>query len=200
MDASRDQAVVPMNRESLANLLMSLTPLPWRRSRFREGPKREARWVPVFDLHGHGLPVGLTDGGAWVIESVEGLVPLDSKPGLDSLLECLYSPLQQIRERLRRGIQALGLPVESLASFPFVELVAYALDFSPFYAELAIEWLEEGSVHEELLPLLQSVLDAGGSRFPEQLLDRVNRLCSRIRSQSRREMSHRTRHAPPNPA
>ena len=133
------------------------------------------------DLHGHGLSIGLTDDGRWVIESVDGLVPLRSEPGIDSLLECLYHPRAEIVNRLNNSIEAVGLPVAVFASFPFLELVAHALDFSPFYADLALEWLEEGSLDQEFLPLLQGVADADERRFPEVLRHRATQLCRQIR-------------------
>ena len=104
-----------------------------------------------------------------------------SEPGLDSLLECLYHPRPEIIHRLNIGIEAVGLPVTASVSFPFVELFAHSLDFSPFYAELALEWLEEGSGRQEFLPLLEAVSDADEARFSVRLRRRWRELCDQIR-------------------
>ncbi len=168
--------VVLMNEEFLASVPNPLNSHLWRCSRFQGDATSEALWLPVMDLHGHGLSIGLTDDGRWVIESVDGLVPLRSEPGIDSLLECLYHPRAEIVNRLNNSIEAVGLPVAVFASFPFLELVAHALDFSPFYADLALEWLEEGSLGQEFLPLLQGVADADEKRFPEVLRHRATQL------------------------
>ncbi len=173
--------VVLMNEEFLASVPNPLNSHLWRCSRFQGDATSEALWLPVMDLHGHGLSIGLTDDGRWVIESVDGLVPLRSEPGIDSLLECLYHPRAEIVNRLNNSIEAVGLPVAVFASFPFLELVAHALDFSPFYADLALEWLEEGSLGQEFLPLLQGVADADEKRFPEVLRHRATQLCRQIR-------------------
>ncbi len=173
--------VVPMNQAFLASVLNPLNSRLWRSSRFRGNATSEARWLPVMDLHGHGLSIGLTVDGRWVIESVDGLVLLKSEPGIDSLLDCLYHPRAEVVNRLNDSIEAVELPVAVFASFPFAELVAHALDFSPFYAELALEWLEEGLLGQEFLPLLQSVADADERRFPEVLRRRATLLCRQIR-------------------
>ena len=140
-----------MNRASLAHLLAHHDSPRWRRSHYQEDVATEDRWLPVLDLLGHGFPIGLTKAGTWVIESVDGLVPLDSEQALDSLLDCLYRPRLEVVHQLQSSVEAVGLPVTASESFPILELVAHAVDFSPFYAELALEWIKESSEGDEFL-------------------------------------------------
>ena len=137
--------------------------------------------MPVLDLHGDGLFVGLSDSGDWVIESVNGLVPLTSEVSLDSLLTCLYHPRQEILDRLVTGVKAIGLPEPLAESFPFVELVAYALGFSPFYADIALEWIEDGPRRDIFLPPLADLAGADDILFSRQVRHRANALIRRIR-------------------
>lgn len=165
------------------SLLSALDSPCWRRSHFRDDRAQEVRWLPVVDLLGYGYWIGLIDGGDWAIECVDGLGPLTSEDAFDSLLTCLFFPRADIEHKLRAGIETLGLPGALAESFPFVPLVAYALEFSPFYAERALEWIASGPRRNIFLRPLETFLAAGAGEAAEALQRQAERLYAQIRNE-----------------
>ena len=121
----------------------------WIETAFRGDPENSINVVPICE-HCH-RQLGMSQSGHWITLIGTEFVLLDED--MLSVVVLLDLPLIDLIRQLRQGVERVGLPEVILKTFPFDDLLKFALRIGNGYTTRALDWLEEG------YPLSESIVE-----------------------------------------
>ncbi len=177
---------MPKRESSGLGVLLQNANLRWFCSpKYGAGEASSLQWIPVGELAEARMRIGLSEDGEWVrIEPASVAVFRDSGP---LFLPVLAMRFNEIREILREGIQAMGIPEAIEETFPFEDVVLLGLESgSEYWVRLATDRVLK------LLPsarIIESLVDSSERAPTQQLRHRAKKLAARMRRRLATEAS-----------
>jgi hypothetical protein len=147
-----------MKDASLQQALSRVGAGSWLTASDRTDPNRRIRWLPIIDPGAKGPRVGLSEDGRWGI-NIDDVMSLANQSNMMPLLVLLEISPGDFKEALRRGLVAQGLDDEFWTSFPFVELVNWALGSdSDYWVAAATDWINMIPLNEQTRKIAQRLV------------------------------------------
>ena len=117
-------------------------------------------WLPVFQIDS-GKTLGLTKNGYWASDSRDSVIVYEPGSSVLPLFPCLEIEYSKFRGLGKAAFSRLGLSERLIDTFPTSELVYLALtDVSGYWAELALNWLEDIEIDNRIKEQLQQITKA----------------------------------------
>ena len=145
----------------------------------------EIKWIPIFSLEfreDYSRIFGLTSDGYWMnkvfIGGNETISVVREKSEYIGLITVFEKDRTFIERNLLEGLKENTAGNYSLAIFPFLDLIKYALSEPNLYwATLASNWLKQEEIDEELCEIIFEIVDQ--KRFNQNLRHHLFKLMKR---------------------
>lgn len=162
-----------MNPELQQQLLgeLSQAGLMWNVSPNRESQGQAMlRWLPVVNLAVANIELGISSDAHWVRVNTQSVTVFNTGKPCVFLLPVLEIEILEVRNQLRRGLEARHLSTEFIKAFPFEDVVCTGLEsHSEHWTALALRWAERLPIS----PRLQAALHILTTEGPTQKLRHV---------------------------
>lgn len=110
-------------------------------NRTMRGLCEEIRWFPLLSLGSHGLSIGISANGDWVVDTAEGLANASSKFGMIAMLPFLEHEKIEVETLLVASLADAKLKDITISMFPYESLVLFGIEYGGYWAENALKWL-----------------------------------------------------------
>jgi hypothetical protein len=137
-------------------------------------------WFPILEVGPTGQLIGITREAEWLTTRKDGSVtsPIADADGILSLLRLVELNPGTFREVAVTTLSNLGFDQSLMDKFPTCELIEFALKMrSNYWANYALDWMEEFDCSQDHLPTLQSMIDDRGAE--QKLRHRARRILRR---------------------
>jgi hypothetical protein len=98
-------------------------------------------WAPIDVMGNPQCAIGVLRDGAWVVDTADGLAPLDNDRSLVFVFPLMNESLNTLRDQIRSSLDRSSLDVTNVHGFPFSRIVTCAIDGGGFWAEKSFNWL-----------------------------------------------------------
>ena len=147
--------------QQIACLIKNLKNNQWQSSLIA-GTEDYVDWIPIDHLvENEEIFVGISELGYWVIEYNNSIILLSNDKYLRDFLPCLKKSLNKLSRQIDEELVKKQIPLEAKNTFPYQELILAGLKSkSEFWAELALNWLEDIEIDNRIKEQLQQITKA----------------------------------------
>lgn len=115
---------------------------PWNTRSLRVEGHPIVEWAHIDVIGNPQCAIGVLRDGAWVVDTADGLAPLDDDRSLVFVFPLLNESLNTLRDRIRSSLDRSNLDVTNVDGFPFSRIVSRAIEGGGFWAEKSFDWLK----------------------------------------------------------
>lgn len=145
-----------------------LVPLPdeldfdWQTSpRHGDSSGADVKWIPIASLAPARVELGLSRDGSWVRAVSSSVSELRADELCPFFLPIMEMTLDDVRQLIRDGLVAHGLPMEVEGTFPYEEVVTTGLkSHSEYWVGLALAWAPQIPTSESLMETLGRAVES----------------------------------------
>jgi hypothetical protein len=119
------------------------------------------RWSAIHDLHAD-VRFGISDDGRWVLQTNDGLVPLDQADNLTGLLPLLERSPSDVHTSVVRALQVHHLPEAVAETFPAERLIIFGMNaWGKHWPMMALKWAETRAATDRVAVVLRRLVEEG---------------------------------------
>lgn len=134
-------------------------------------------WFPLVEIS-FDRWIGLSNKGDWITQGFDDKVSIISQDNLVPFLPCLEHDKSMFMSSLSEGLKEYNIERESNEIFPTKNLIVCGLiSGSDYWATLAVKWLEDLYIDDELKELLKKLLSSKWAS--QKLRHKVQKLLKR---------------------
>lgn len=131
-----------MNLKSLKALLHNKSDISWIKSKNREN--RTIKWVYVCPFLKKDWKIGISENGYWCIQYSDHLLEIIKDEDGYYFIVLLDSSFKEVYQTILDGLHQAQLPNNVVFTFPFDEILLFALQNQSYWTSLAYSWITKG--------------------------------------------------------